>query len=67
MEESGSGILDTAARVREQTSFKTTMRFSHFCSIYKVYFVMLPSLTNNSIYIKSTTILHIAVEQIRKS
>ncbi|OPJ66721.1 hypothetical protein AV530_016726 [Patagioenas fasciata monilis] len=36
MEESGSGILEATPRGREQSSFKTTMRFSHFCSIYKI-------------------------------
>ncbi|KAM7127220.1 uncharacterized protein J5F26_000033 [Ciconia maguari] len=36
MEESGSGLLDAAARGREQSSFTTTIRLSYFCSIYKI-------------------------------
>ncbi|XP_072708210.1 uncharacterized protein [Ciconia boyciana] len=35
MEESGSGLLDAAARGREQSSFTTTIRLSYFCSMYK--------------------------------
>lgn len=61
MEETGSGILDAAAKGREQRSFETTTRFYLFCSTHKVYFLMLPSQINNNVYIKTTAALHTAI------